>query len=172
MYLVMVMLTLTLIVGCSTVKTTFITPSGGPVADQYYVLTSTAYPIRATFFYVAMTSVKDIDGSDIPSIEYLDMRKEVKLIRGDYKELSLVVYMDNPEGLTLDFHRIVDKKIGKYHEPIELRMGGPVAKSNKTRQFFFKLPYDEELTKADYTLIVEVDENEVFRIGPFTYNII
>jgi len=173
MYLAMVILTLSLIVGCSTVKPTFITPSGGPVADHYYTLSSTEYPINTIFYYALGVVDKDVDGSIVPDLEYLKMFGTQTIVRKDYVGLYLSLYVDNPNELVYTAYKVIKKKVGLSYDPLEVSIGGPIGTSNKiSRQFILHLPFEENVSDVEYTILLKVDGHEALQIGPFTYRLI
>lgn len=160
-----------LITGCSTINTTIQDPTGRTVPTPHYVLQAVGIPLTATFYYVALKEIKDVDGSVIIEPEYLDFLKFYDIQFKKYKGILLVIEVNNPLELKYTFHESKLTKVGK--NLIDVRVGGILNSSNlKYRQFVYELPYGQHIHTVDHLITVSAGARDIMRIGNFRYNII
>ena len=160
-------------IGCSTVQTNWVDESGTPIANPHYVMKPVGTNMRVTFFYAACTAVKDLDGSTIPVVEFLDMTKKYDFTEGEHTGLYVAIQVINPDKLEYEMYEKSDLNIKYSNSTIDMQKGGKRNASNLPyRQFVYNLPFSEEIVDVDHQIILRVDNEPVLMIGNFRYHII
>jgi len=169
-YFLLVMLLV--VVGCASQKINIISESGEPMPNPYYVATSTSgIPIKATYYYVGFSEVKDADGSIHHTPVYLDRRTKYTIKKGRYKDLQLVLRVFNPTSSTYRVHTHIT--VQRKNKKSELTNGVSAMSELSYRQYMFRLPIggDEKQIKFDVSLTNKDDKETYLHTGAFVYQI-
>ena len=162
-----------LLVGCASVQTQWVDTTGRPLPNPSYTLNPLGTNMRVTFFYAAMKGTKDVDGSNVVSLDYLDMMKEQDIFASKYQGVCLIIQVHNPDQDTYSLYEKVDMKIGQSFKSTEVQAGGEKNSSKMPyRQFVYDLPFKEDVVEVDHLVIVRVNGVESLMIGNFHYHLI
>jgi len=162
-----------LIVGCAAKpEVTVVRPDGGPSPDPYYVLQTTdpKQPIRLSFYYAAISRVKDLDGSSQPTTVFLERRKVYYFSSEQYPDLHTVLRILNPRNKRYKVH---------YRMSITFSNGGQmdanseVAYSDmKYREIRCPLPLLEGMKSVKHEVEITDDAGRMLiRTGQFKYHV-
>jgi len=164
-----------LVSGCAGPRLTVISPEGAPMPDPHYVATSTSTTqIRATYYYVGLVEVKDVDYSSQYTPIYLD--RNIKNIKSkDFKELQLILQVYNPTETIYIVKTHQQIKPTNFKNNVELTDGMVAVSKLKYRQYLFQLPISSEQRGLTISYNVElINENgkeSFMRIGTFAYQL-
>ena len=169
-HVTVVLLLFFIITGCASVKTRLQDQAGRQIPDPHFVLQPVGQPVLVTFYYVAIKSVKDLDGTYVGEPEYLTFLKTHDIKKDKYQGISLIVEVQNPNRLKYSLYE--ETKISGT-KGTQMQTGGVVNSSNlEYRQFVYPLPFGDDLREAEHTVTMHMDDHIVMRIGSFRYNLI
>lgn len=170
---VTILITLLLVIGCSTIHTNLIDPTGRILPDPSYTLQVIGNPLYITFYYAAHKDVKDVDGTHIFNPVYLDFLKFHDINRNEFKGITLTIEVNNPTGLEYSLYEKITMKTGGNVNWIEVQKGGEVNRSNLPyRQFVYKLPYGKNFRIVDHLVTINLgNQKDIARIGNFRYTL-
>jgi len=168
--LMLLMLTMFL-VGCATVKTNYVDPTGRKLPDPSYNLQVIGEPLFFTFYYTAYEMVEDVDGSQISTPHFLNFLELQTIDTTKIKALTLTIEVNNPKQLKYTLYEKVELKVGGGNVNWkEIQKGGERNASKLPyRRFVYRLPLGEKVKMVDYMISVHLDDVEVLRIGHFRY---
>ena len=163
-----------LLVGCASIQTNWVDPAGRPLPDPSYTLNPIGTQMRVTFFYAAIKGTPDVDGSNVVSLDYLDMLKANQdIVASKYQGVCLIVQVHNPEQLKYSLYEKTIMRVGQSFKSTEVQTGGERHASNLPyRQFVYNLPFGEKVVDVDHLVILHINGEEALRIGNFRYHII
>lgn len=163
-----------LLIGCASVQTNWVDPAGRPLPDPSYTLNPIGTNMRVTFFYAGIKSTKDVDGSDVVSLDYLDMLKpDQDIFASKYQGVCLIIQVHNPEQVEYSLYEKTIMKVGQSFKSTEVQKGGERNVSKLPyRQFVYDLPFGEKIVEVDHLVILSIQDEEVLRIGNFRYHLI
>jgi len=148
-------------------------PTGRLIPTPHYYLETVGYPIATVFYYTMYEEVEDLDGTVLEKPTYLSFLETHDIDIKKYKKVTLTVEVNNPEKIEYSFYKQEDVHIDNQENRFVVNSGSYLNSSNASyRQFVYTLPYGDNLYKVDQTVIMQVDGNDVLRMGPFSYNLI
>ena len=159
------------VIGCSAPKLNIMTTTGAPLPNPHYYVTSTSEtPIRATYYYVGLVEIKDVDRSSQYTPIYLD-RKTKHIKSGRFKELRLVLQVYNPSETTYMVQTLKRVQTSNHVNPVDTHGLIAVSKLNY-RQYIFRLPVEgENRISYNVTLLSEDSKETYMRTGTFAYQL-
>jgi hypothetical protein len=151
-------------VGC-TPKVNIITSTGEPLPEPHYILKDSDNTIQATFYYSAITEVKDLDGSIQPIPHYLDKNISHFLSTKKYQKLILTMKVFNPKHLEYVIYETcrINKNTSYRYE---------ASKSNLLfRTYEFSLPLGKKIKSVKFYFEIRgSDGRTLMRTGNFNYS--
>jgi len=162
---------LLLVIGCaSKPQLTVISSTGEPLPDPHYILDSLDKTIHVTFYYSAISGVKDLDNTVQPVPTFLDKNIINVLSFKKFKELLLTIKVFNPQKIPYTIYR---------SEAIKFRNGGNMdcvsiaGKSNLMfRTFKLELPFRQMITTAKVNFEIQGQGGTILiRTGKMEYSI-
>lgn len=164
---------LSFMIGCATIQMEVKDPTGRLIPTPHYYLETVGYPIATVFYYTMYEEVEDLDGTVLEKPTYLSFLETHDIDIKKYKKVTLTVEVNNPEKIEYSFYKQEDVYIDNQENRFVVNSGSYLNSSNALyRQFVYTLPYGDNLYKVDQTVIMQVDGNDVLRMGPFSYNLI
>lgn len=171
---IIVILIMFFLVGCSTISNLkLVDPAGRELPNPHYVLRSLSNGMTATFYYVAMSEQKDIDGTIISRPTYISMTKIYKA--KPTTKLLLVIEISNPKKVHYKLwsksHTRFWKKIRGRHERIFA--GSLLAESRlEYRQFLIDMPVNRKIKDVTFGAQLYGEDGIVLMyFGDFHYQI-
>lgn len=160
-----------MLVGCASTQTKWVDPTARQVPDPHYVLQAIGEPLTATFYYTAVTKVRDVDGTSVGRFVYLSMSKYHNIDASKYQNLALIIEMNNPTRLRYELYEQTKVEIGDMRN--EVQMGGVVnASTLEYRQFVYSLPIGESVRGVEHSVDIFIEGQKTMQIGSFRYNLI
>ncbi len=157
------------LIGCATnTNLKLIDPTGRDLPSPHYVLKSIQRNLAATFYYISLTKVKDLDGTTISKPTYLPLHKVYTT--EPTTELKLVIEISNPERIGYKLWKEVSIENKSGH----IAMGTELAKSNlEYRQFVLSMPNNSEIKEVFYNVSIYDNESTLplMYLGKFHYKI-
>lgn len=158
---------LSVVVGCATtIKPTYVDPTGRQMPVPHYVLQSTSTKIQAMFYYTLWNGKKDLDGTLIETPTYLPMKpQEIQFQKN--KLLALTIEILNPNKseyvLWATYEVVYENNSKSLH-------GQKLAMSNLNyRAHSIALPYSSTIKVVDYKVEILCKGQPVILIGNFHY---
>jgi len=162
-----------MLVGCATVQTNYIDPTGRALPNPSYTMKPIGTNMTVTFYYAGMKTSKDVDGSDVATIEYFDMFEKHRFFDNHYQGIALIIHINNPEELEYSLYEKFNANIGISYSYVEMQKGGEVNRSNLPyRQFVYNLPFREDVVDVDHTVTLMIKGDPMVQMGPFHYHIV
>jgi hypothetical protein len=156
-----------LIVGCATtIKSTYVDPTGRQLPVPHYVLQSTSDKMQATFYYALLKGKKDLDGTTIRIPTYLPLKEqEIQFEKNNILELTIeLLNMNQSRYVLWETYRIV------YENNHVSYCGKRLATTNfNYRKFECLLPYSKDIKKVEYKIEIQSKGLTVMTIGNFQY---
>lgn len=157
------------LIGCSTrANLKIINPTGRDLPSPHYVLKSMQRNLVATFYYISLSKVQDIDGTMIPKPKYIPLHKVYTTEPAT--ELMLIIEISNPERIEYKLWKEVSIEDKNGHT----EMGAELAKSNlEYRQFVLSMPNNSEIKEVFYNVKIYENKSErpLMYLGNFHYKI-
>ena len=162
-----------MVVGCATVQTNYVDPTGRDLPNPSYTMKPIGTTMSVTFYYAGIKSAKDLDGSNVMSVEYFNMFEKHRIFDNHYQGISLVIHINNPEEVEYSLYEHFQANIGLSYSYTEMQKGGEVNRSNLPyRQFVYNLPFREEIVDVDHTVTLMIKGDPIVQMGPFHYHIV
>jgi len=161
------------LVGCATIESPYVDPTGRMLPNPSYTLNVIGEPIRIVFYYTAYEVVEDVDGSQVPKPIYLDFLKHHEFNTKKVKAVQLIIEVNNPMEKEYGLYQEVDLTIARGQvNTTKMQTGGEINRSKmKYRQFVYDLPFGEQVRDVDHRVSFYVKDMEVARIGHFRYHL-
>lgn len=165
-----------MVVGCATQpKINLISAAGESLPNPYYIAVSTSKTtqLKAIFYYVGYSAIKDADRSTQYHPVYLDRRtRDIQL--KTFKKLQVVVRVFNPTEAYYEVHSHTSRtiKINKKWVP-EMRHGVIGASKLQYREYTFDLPLEIGVKDAAnaITLSSKYGKEIYLSTGRFSYRL-
>jgi len=143
----------------------------GREVPNVYTIKSLGKPVAANFVCVLGYGQKDADGSMATQPIYLmaNIPREIRRERLTGVDFQIAVF--NPSEIV---YQIFEEYTITYKDGTQID-GGSLAGYSflKNREFFRKLPMDEEVEKVRYRMILRTEDGEeLLRAGDFIYRIL
>ena len=159
------------VVGCATtIKPTYVDPTGRQLPIPHYVLQDLSGELTFTFYYTLFEKYKDLDGTVLRSPQYLDLLKFHEFERSEDSEIVLTIEVLNPKQI--EYYIWQKVRVVNQDNTISY-LGGELASSNsRYRCYNFQLPKNNTVKEVNFGLdVINSYGNIIMRIGDFRYEI-
>jgi len=167
---------LLIMVGCSTApKVNLISTAGESLPNPYYIAVSTSKEtqLKAIFFFVGFSAIKDADRSTQYYPVYLDRRtRDIQL--KTFKKLQVVVRVFNPTEAYYEVHSHTSRTIQLKKKWISQVINGVIGASKlQYREYTFDLPLEKGVKDAsNFINLTDKYGKEIYlSTGRFSYRL-
>jgi hypothetical protein len=160
-------------ISCATVKTEVKDTTGRLLPNPHYYAQPIAFPIAIIFYYTAYEEVQDVDGTILYKPTFLSFLESHEIDNKKYKNITLTIEVNNPNRIEYSLYENANVDFIDSEDTLVANSGGVVnSSSSDYRQFVYQLPNGDNVKEVDYTMIMQIGDREVLRVGPFIYSII
>ena len=118
------------LVGCATIESPYVDPTGRQLPNPSYTLNVIGEPIRIVFYYTAYKTVKDVDGTEVAEPIYLDFLTHHEFYAGKIKAVQLIIEVNNPMEREYGLYQEVDLSVARGQvNTTKMQMGGEINRS-------------------------------------------
>lgn len=168
--IMLILMVLLFILNCAP-NVTYITHTGQVSPFPSYYLSSTNMNLHVNFHYALSKGIKDIDGTIIQEVKYLNLFDIHDIVLKNKQTISLTIEVYNPENIK---YQLQEKAFYSNRKNVKINTSGNLAHSQmKYRKYTFELPVTHRIRNMNYSVMLLDEKGNIICIcGPFSYNVI